>query len=60
MKFGVQIAMDGNNSLKWTDEFVRHGTKSTDKRKPRTDYWQTPEQVNVFKDEVKARAKAKV
>lgn len=60
MTFGAQIAMDGNNSLKRADEFVRHGTKSIDKRKPRTDYWQTPEQVDVFKDEVKPRVKAKV
>jgi hypothetical protein len=60
MTFGAQIAMDGNNSLKRADEFVHHGTKSIDKRKPRTDYWQTPEQVDVFKDEVKPRVKAKV
>jgi hypothetical protein len=60
MTFAVQKEMDGNNSLKRMDEVVRHGAQSKDKRKARTDYWQTRDEVDVYKDEVKARAKAKV
>jgi hypothetical protein len=60
MTFGVQNEMDGNNSLKWMDEAVRHGAQSKDNRNAHTDYWQTREQVDVYKDEVKAGAKAKV
>lgn len=52
--------MDGNNSLKQMDEVVCHGAQSKDKRKARMDYWQTRDEVDVYKDEVKARAKAKV
>lgn len=58
--FGVQCEMDGGNSLKRADECVQYGSKSEDKRKPRTDYWQTPEEVDVYKDEVKVRSKGKV
>ena len=42
------------------DESVHHGVQRKDKRKARTDYWQTREEVDVYKDEVKAGAKAKV
>jgi hypothetical protein len=60
MVYEVQCEMDGNNSLKRMDEAVRHGAKSVDKRRPRTDYWQTAEEVDVYKDEVTPRTKAKV
>lgn len=60
MVFKVQSAMDGNNSLKRMDEAIQHGKKTIDTRKARTDYWQTPEEVDVYKDEVKARKASKV
>jgi hypothetical protein len=52
--------MDGNNSLRRVDAAL---TKATDvlqdSRTARTDYWLSREQVDVYKDEVKAKTKKK-
>ncbi|TDL17784.1 hypothetical protein BD410DRAFT_843337 [Rickenella mellea] len=51
--------MDGNNSLKRTDATIRANRERIDCRQARSDYWLKPEDVDVFKDEVKARPKGK-
>lgn len=60
LKFTKLLATDGNNSLRRTDEKVTHGTTPyIDTRTMSSDIWLNPEQVNLFKDEVRARAPAK-
>ncbi|KZT68378.1 hypothetical protein DAEQUDRAFT_653084, partial [Daedalea quercina L-15889] len=45
--------MDGNQSLKLVDDVYRAGTTRYDPRTARTDMWLSPEDVDVFKDEVR-------
>ncbi|KAJ7764195.1 hypothetical protein DFH07DRAFT_867309 [Mycena maculata] len=52
LKFSWLGAMDGNNSLKWVDAILRTGTSRADDRISQHDRWVTPEQVDLFKDEV--------
>ena len=52
----MQVAMDGNQSLKLIDDGFRRGEQLPDGRDGRSPIWMTPEEVDVFKDEVK-RAK---
>jgi hypothetical protein len=44
--------MDGNNSLKLVDATFRAGHLRPDNRASTSFRWLTPEQVDVFKDEV--------
>ncbi|KAJ7761561.1 hypothetical protein DFH07DRAFT_957156 [Mycena maculata] len=52
LKFSWLGAMDGNNSLKWVDAILRAGNSRADDRVSVHDRWITPEQVDIFKDEV--------
>ncbi|KAJ7776646.1 hypothetical protein DFH07DRAFT_731774 [Mycena maculata] len=52
LKFSWLGAMDSNNSLKWVDAILRTGTSRADDRVSQHDRWVTPEQVDLFKDEV--------
>ncbi|PPQ92080.1 hypothetical protein CVT25_008388, partial [Psilocybe cyanescens] len=47
LKFSFLAAMDANNSLKLVDRKVRHDNRTTDSLR-----WITPEDIDVFKDEV--------
>ncbi|EPQ50029.1 hypothetical protein GLOTRDRAFT_21641, partial [Gloeophyllum trabeum ATCC 11539] len=59
LKFSFLCQMDGNNSLKRTDaNVIRKYPERLDSRGPRTDYWLSPEEVDKFKDEVKAKSGA--
>jgi hypothetical protein len=51
--------MDGNNSLKLVDSYFRRGQQRSDRRSIQSDMWITPEEVDIYKDEV-ASVKAKV
>ncbi|KAI0043338.1 hypothetical protein FA95DRAFT_1584139 [Auriscalpium vulgare] len=53
LTFSFMCEMDGNNSLKRTEASVRNQVERIDTRRARTDYWLSPESVDVFKDEVK-------
>jgi hypothetical protein len=55
LKFSVLLEIDGGNSLKRTNVFVRNVVERIDTRGPRTDYRIPPEEVDEWKDEVKAR-----
>ncbi|TDL13896.1 hypothetical protein BD410DRAFT_691017, partial [Rickenella mellea] len=57
LKFSLLCEMDGNNSLKRTDASLRSGEERMDLRMARSDYWLSPEEVDIFKDEVKSRSK---
>ena len=52
MKFSFLAAMDGNNSLKLVDSMFRSGKVRHDNRTTDSLRWITPEDVDVFKDEV--------
>jgi hypothetical protein len=52
MKFSFLGAMDGNNSLKLVDSTFRPGTSRTDSRTSELTRWITPEEVDVFQNEV--------
>ena len=52
MKFEFLGAMDGNNSMKLVDSTYRAGTVRTDGRKSQSPRWISPEDVDLFKDEV--------
>ncbi|KAI0259614.1 hypothetical protein BC834DRAFT_833181, partial [Gloeopeniophorella convolvens] len=52
LQFSFLCEMDGNNSLKRVDMSNRGQIERPDTRTFRTDYWLTPQQVDVFKDEV--------
>ncbi|KAJ7784896.1 hypothetical protein DFH07DRAFT_947968 [Mycena maculata] len=52
LKFSWLGAMDGNNSHKWVDAILRAGTPRADDPVSQHDRWVTPEQVDLFKDEV--------
>lgn len=44
--------MDGNNSLKLVDNTFRSGSERTDNRATSSKRWISPDDVDVFKDEV--------
>ena len=52
MKFEFLGVMDGNNSMKLVDSTYRAGTVRTDGRKSQSPRWISPEDVDLFKDEV--------
>ncbi|KAJ6624401.1 hypothetical protein B0H10DRAFT_2212814 [Mycena sp. CBHHK59/15] len=52
LKFSFLSCMDGNNSLKLIDATFRTGSLRADNRASTSFRWLTPEQVDVFKDEV--------
>ncbi|KAJ7861557.1 hypothetical protein B0H14DRAFT_2575920 [Mycena olivaceomarginata] len=52
LRFSWLGCMDGNNSLKLVDATFRPGTVRPDDRASTSFRWLTPEQVDVFKDEV--------
>ncbi|KDR71992.1 hypothetical protein GALMADRAFT_74454 [Galerina marginata CBS 339.88] len=52
LKFSFLAAMDGNNSLKLVDSTFRAGSVRTDNRVTSSKRWISPEDVDVFKDEV--------
>lgn len=60
LKYSLLAMMDGNNSLKLVDATFRAGTPRKDDRILSSPRWLTPEQVDVFKDEVARSAPAKV
>lgn len=60
LKYSLLATMDGNNSLKLVDATFRAGTSRKDDRILSSPRWLTPEQVDVFKDEVAKSAPAKV
>lgn len=53
LRFSLMTTLDGNQSLRLVDDSVRSGTSLKDERGYRTDICLTPEEVDVFKDEVK-------
>jgi hypothetical protein len=59
LKFSALLAMDGNNSLKLVDSIFRRGEQRIDSRVIQSDKWVTPEEVDIFKDEI-ANLKLKV
>ncbi|KAF8164965.1 hypothetical protein B0H34DRAFT_687229 [Crassisporium funariophilum] len=52
LKFSFLAAMDGNNSLKLVDSTFRSGSVRTDNRASTSRRWISPEDVDIFKDEV--------
>jgi nucleoid-associated protein YgaU len=60
LKYSLLVTMDGNNSLKLVDATFRAGTPWKDDHILPSPRWLTPEQVDVFKDEVAKSAPAKV
>ncbi|KAJ7267850.1 hypothetical protein C8J57DRAFT_1435830 [Mycena rebaudengoi] len=52
LKFSLLAAMDGNNSLKLVDSAFRAGSVRPDDRTLTSFRWLTPDQVNVYQDEV--------
>lgn len=52
LKFEFLSSMDGNNSLKLIDSTYRAGSVRTDSRKLESPHWISPEDVDLFKDEV--------
>ncbi|KAJ6533368.1 hypothetical protein B0H10DRAFT_2265166 [Mycena sp. CBHHK59/15] len=52
LKFSFLACMDGNNSLKLVDATFRAGNLRADDRASTSFRWLTPDQVDVFKDEV--------
>ncbi|KAJ7506731.1 hypothetical protein B0H11DRAFT_2153790 [Mycena galericulata] len=52
LKFSWLGSMDGNNSLKLVWDAFRAGNTRADDRISTHDRWMTPEQVDIFKDEV--------
>jgi hypothetical protein len=59
LTFSALLAMDGNNSLKLIDSFFRPGQKRIDSRTVQWSKWITPEEVDVYKDEI-SNIKSKV
>ncbi|PPQ89029.1 hypothetical protein CVT25_003943, partial [Psilocybe cyanescens] len=53
LKFRLLAAMDGNNSLKLIDSAFRAGSVHTDTRSSTSGRWILPDEVDIFKDEVK-------
>ncbi|KAJ6546321.1 hypothetical protein B0H10DRAFT_1852436 [Mycena sp. CBHHK59/15] len=52
LKFSFLATMDGNNPLKLVDSTFRSGTTRADDRTSRSFRWLTPEEVDLYKDEV--------
>ena len=52
LKFEFLSSMDGNNSLKLVDSTYHAGSVRTDSRKLESPRWISPEDVDLFKDEV--------
>jgi KDZ transposase-like protein len=52
LRFSFLAAMDGNNSLKLVDSTFRSGSERTDNRQTSSKRWISPDDVDVFKDEV--------
>jgi hypothetical protein len=52
-KFCCFLSMDGNNSLKRLGEAVSKQKTRLDSRSIKSDCWLMPDEVDVFKDEVK-------
>ncbi|KAJ7867216.1 hypothetical protein B0H14DRAFT_2347032 [Mycena olivaceomarginata] len=52
LKFSLLSSMDGNNSLKLVDSAFRAGSVRPDDRRLNSFRWLTPDQVNVYKNEV--------
>ncbi|KAF9032730.1 hypothetical protein BJ165DRAFT_1410660 [Panaeolus papilionaceus] len=50
------VAMDGNNSLKLVDSTFQAGNEHADARISNSTHWITPEDVNMFKDEVSKKS----
>jgi hypothetical protein len=53
LKFEFLATMDGNNSLKLIDSTYRAGSVRMDSRKLELPRWIKPEDVDIFKDEVR-------
>ena len=53
LRFRFLAAMDGNNSLKLVDSVFRPGSVRKDSRETTSHRWIPPEEVDMFKDEVK-------
>jgi len=49
--------MDGNNSLKLVDSTFRPGSVRTDNRATTSKRWISPDDVDVFKDEVNKKVR---
>ncbi|KAJ7229692.1 hypothetical protein C8J57DRAFT_1092435 [Mycena rebaudengoi] len=60
LRFSWLGCMDGNNSLKLVDATFRAGSVRPDNRASTSFRWLTPEQVDVFKDEVENSQKVTV
>jgi hypothetical protein len=58
LRFSWLGCMDGNSSLKLVDATFRSGATRPDNRSSTSFRWLSPEQVNVFKDEVAESQKA--
>jgi len=52
LAYSMLVAMDGNSSMKLVDTLFKSGTPRLDDRAARSAIWLTPEQVDIFKDEV--------
>jgi hypothetical protein len=59
LKFSMLVAADGNQSLRLVDHTFRAGEQRPDDRTFESTRWLRPEEVNIFKDEVR-NAKRKV
>jgi hypothetical protein len=60
LRFSMLVAMDGNSSLKLVDSVLKKGKDRLDDRTITSDIWLTPEEVDIFKDEVSSAKKKKV
>ena len=52
LKFSFLATMDGNNSFKPVDNIFCSGSEQTDNRTTSSKGWISPDDVDVFKDEV--------
>jgi len=58
LKYSMFAIMDGNQSLKLVDYMFRSGQQRPDTRTMRSDMWIIPEEVDVFKDEVRTHQRS--
>jgi hypothetical protein len=57
LSFSKLVSIDGNNSLRRIDPTLVNGkVPLPDPRSARSDYWLSAQEVDTFKDEVKAKA----
>jgi hypothetical protein len=56
LEFSFMATVDGNNSAKRTNEFLRNAQERIDTRQPRDERWLSQAHVNRFADEVAARS----